>query len=384
VIQSIAVLTPLYVTGFWAIVFLSSSKKKNRAKFFLGFFMLIAFSLYMGHSLFFLANFDVYIHYDPVYITTSLLVYPMYYQYTRLLTVDSVFNSRYFFHYIPAFVMGILTVILHSVSHHQGNGHLEEYFRQSYQLNFDRSSGLFWNSLVYFFHRLVFAVQIILYFWKGYSLIKKHRERLLNYYSNQERRGIKWVSNIFISLVIVAILSSAFNIIGKFMFLNHPHILLIPSFLFSSMIFILGFLANGQDQIVREIELADSKESEFMVSNVRKEDDMELRLDELFRIEKIFLNPDLKIWDVSARLGTNRTYLSNYINKKYSVNFSRYVNRFRVDEAKNLMSSPDNRIYSLEVIGEKCGFGSYNNFIRVFREFENMTPSSFRDNPTAN
>jgi AraC-like DNA-binding protein len=34
--------------------------------------------------------------------------------------------------------------------------------------------------------------------------------------------------------------------------------------------------------------------------------------------------------------------------------------------------------YSLEVIGEKCGFGSYNNFIRVFREFEQMTPGRFR------
>ena len=377
-IQAIAVLTPLYVTGFWAIVFLSSSRKKNRAKFFLGFFMVVAFMLYLGHSLFFLENFESYILYDPIYIATTLLVYPMYYQYTRLLTADTNFDSRYFYHYIPAAVMGTLTLLLHSGNQMKDAAQLEEYFRQSYRLNMDFSSKLFWNSVVYLLQRLIFALQVILYFWGGYNLTKKYRERLLHFYSNQEHRGMKWISDIFISLVIVAILSSTFNIIGKFVFLKHPQVLMLPSFLFSSMIFILGFLANGQNQVVREIELADMRETEVMGYAAQKQDDLDARLDELFRIEKIYLNPDLKIWDVSSRLGTNRTYLSNFINKQYSMNFSRYVNRYRVEEAKNLMSSPENKHYSLEVIGERCGFGSTNNFIRVFREFENMPPSSFR------
>jgi len=98
----------------------------------------------------------------------------------------------------------------------------------------------------------------------------------------------------------------------------------------------------------------------------------------LFEEDKVYLNPDLNIWEVASLLGTNRTYLSGFINKTYNVNFSAFVNRYRVEEAKIVLAREEMDKYSLEVIGEKCGFGSYNNFIRVFREFEQMTPGRFR------
>ncbi len=378
-IQHIAVLTPLYVTGFWALVFLVSSLKKNRARNFLGFFMATAFLLYLGHSLFFLNIFDLYVHYDPVYIAASLLVYPMYFQYIRLLTLDTRWSARYLLHYIPAIGMGILGVILHQVSHVSVHEDIELYFRESYRLNFESDNSLFWNSMFYLAHRIIFAFQIIIYPTIGFLFIRNHKERLLNYYSNHESGSITWVSNIFISLVIMAILSSVFNVIGKFSFLHHENSLLIASLLFSSMIFIMGYLANGQNQIIREIVRADERESEILVDKVPGQDELNVRLTKLFENEKLHLTSDLKIWDVTARLGTNRTYLSNFINKNYAVNFSVFVNRYRVDEAKKLLSNMEGSLYSLEVVGEKCGFGSYNNFIRVFRELEQLTPGRYRD-----
>jgi len=377
--QYIAVLTPLYVTGFWALVFLVSPMKNNRARNFLGFFMATAFLLYLGHSLFFLNKFDLYVHYDPVYIGATLLVYPMYYQYIRLLTVDTRWSAKYLLHYIPAFAMGLLGVILHQISHVSIHDDVDHYLRESYRLNFGKDNYLFWNSLFYLTHRTIFAFQIILYFTIGFLYIRKHRERLLDYYSNQTSGSIAWVSNIFITLVFMAILSSVFNIIGKFSFLNHENSLLLPSMLFSITIFIMGYLANGQNQVIRDIVLADERESEILERIVAGQDELNDRLTKLFEIEKLHLNSDIKIWDVTARLGTNRTYLSNYINKNYAVNFSVFVNRYRVEEAKKFLANEEGTLYSLEVVGEKCGFGSYNNFIRVFREMEHETPGRYRD-----
>jgi AraC-like DNA-binding protein len=377
--QYIAVLTPLYVTGFWALVFLVSSMKENRARSFLGFFMAIAFLLYLGHSLFFLNKFDLYVHYDPIYITATLLVYPMYYQYIRLLTVDTRWSAKYLLHYIPAFVMGLLGVILHHVSHVSIHDNIELYLRESYRLNFGKDNYLVWNSLFYLVHRIFFALQIIIYFTMGILFIRSHRERLLDYYSNHKSGSIAWVSNIFITLVIMAVLSSVFNVIGKFSFLHHENSLLLPSMLFSITIFIMGYLANGQNQVIRDIVLADEKESEIPDRIVTGQDELNVRLTKLFKVEKLHLNSDLKIWDVTARLGTNRTYLSNYINKNYAVNFSVFVNRYRVEEAKKFLTNMEGSLYSLEVVGEKCGFGSYNNFIRVFREMEQVTPGRYRD-----
>lgn len=378
-IQAIAVLTPLYVCGFWALVFLNSSSKKNRARHFLGYFMAIAFLLYLGHSMFFIGRFDIYIQYDPVYVTTSLLVYPMYYQYIRLLTSDSRYLLKYLIHYIPAFLAGATSLYLHYRFMQTANVDIETYFRESYIISFDTSSPYFWNRVLYIFQRTVFAIQIFAYVIAGYLLIRKYHDRLVNFYSSHENRSMQWVNYVFLSLAAMAILSSVFNIIGKFAFLHHNYSLLIPSLLFSTMLFILGYLANGQNQIVREIELADEYDAEVLGITHYRPDNLDVKLRELFVRDKLHLNPDLKIWDITARLATNRTYLSNYINKHYGVNFSMFVNRYRVEEAKTLLGEKEGRLYSLEVIGEKCGFGSYNNFIRVFRELEGLTPGRYRD-----
>ena len=378
-IQEIAVLTPLYVCAFWGLVFLNSNKNKNRARYFLGFFMVAAFFLYLGHSLFFIGRFDLYIHYDPLYITTSLLVYPMYYQYIRLLTVDTRWNGKYLLHYIPALIIGISVFLLHQIVHNEIHFSNQQYFKESYNLSIDFTSPFFLNRLVYGFHRAIFLAQVVGYFFGGYFLIIKYRVQVKDYYSNFENRSMIWVNNILFTLAIVSALSFVFNIIGKFTFLQEEKLLLIPSMLFSGVIFLLGYLANGQNQVIREIVQSDLTESQSRVNAEPLNEKIDLKLRNLFTKEKIHLKPDLKIWDVTGMLGTNRTYLSNYINKNYGVNFSMFVNSFRVADAKQLLEEKEGSLYSLEVIGEKCGFGSYNNFIRVFRELENITPGRYRD-----
>jgi len=378
VIQSIAVLTPIYVTGFWLIVFLNSSIKKNKAKYFLGFFMMVAFVLYLGHSLFFLGQFEVYLFYDPVYLCSSLLVYPMYYQYVRLLTTDRQFNSTYLYHYIPAFIFGLVALILHRSADVGTSESIREYFKESYKVPSDYNNPLFTSQVVYLLHRLVFAGQVVTYFIGGIRLIRKYRAQILQFYSNNEFRNINWVYNIFISLVFTAILSFIFNVIGKFNLYDHDWGLLISSLLISSMLFLLGFLANEQNPVVQDLERKDREVLTAVIEEELPQGDFKKKIEKLFDEDKVYLNPDLNIWEVASLLGTNRTYLSGFINKTYNVNFSAFVNRYRVEEAKIVLAREEMDKYSLEVIGEKCGFGSYNNFIRVFREFEQMTPGRFR------
>lgn len=377
-IQAIAVLTPIYITGFWSIVFLNSSIKNNKAKYFLGFFMLVAFALYLGHSLFFLGHFDIYLFYDPVYICSSLLVYPMYYQYVRLLTTDRHFDVKYLYHYIPAIILGLIALILHISADIGHSEAIREYFRNSYKIPHDNNDPFFINQVIYIIQRLVFAGQVIFYFIAGIRLIQKYKLQILNFYSNNEFRDINWVYYIFISLVFTAILSSIFNVIGKFSLYNQEWGLLISSLLISSMLFVLGFLANEQNPVVQDLERKDREVVAEVTEEELPQGDFKKKIEKLFGEDKVYLNPDLNIWEVASLLGTNRTYLSGFINKTYCVNFSAFVNRYRVEEAKIVLAKEEMDKYSLEVIGEKCGFGSYNNFIRVFREFEQMTPGRFR------
>ena len=49
--------------------------------------------------------------------------------------------------------------------------------------------------------------------------------------------------------------------------------------------------------------------------------------------EKLFLNPELSLREVSAAIGSNMKYLSLYLNRNLGTSFYEYVNKFRVEEA---------------------------------------------------
>ena len=89
-----------------------------------------------------------------------------------------------------------------------------------------------------------------------------------------------------------------------------------------------------------------------------------------------YLNPALTIEEIARVLNTNRTYVSKLVNLYYGMTFRDYVNKKRLDYAKQLMTDePD---ASLEYIAVKSGFQSSTQFIRKFRETESITPTVWK------
>ncbi len=90
----------------------------------------------------------------------------------------------------------------------------------------------------------------------------------------------------------------------------------------------------------------------------------------------MYLDKDLTIFDVTEKLGTNRTYVSRIINNEFGLNFATFVNNFRVDHAKRLMH--ESKFTHLEEIAELSGFGSINSLYRAFLLKENISIPQFR------
>jgi len=97
-------------------------------------------------------------------------------------------------------------------------------------------------------------------------------------------------------------------------------------------------------------------------------------LEILMKQEKIYKDPLLSLLNLAHRLKTNTAYLSRIINDHYQVNFSTWVNRYRIEEAKKLL---DVREYSIEKIGQLSGFGSKSVFNKAFKLYLGCTPSSW-------
>lgn len=92
--------------------------------------------------------------------------------------------------------------------------------------------------------------------------------------------------------------------------------------------------------------------------------------------DKLYLNPKLHITDVASAINTNRTYLSNYLNKHLHTTFYDYVNAFRVEMACELLLNERNQ--TIEQIVEECGFNSHSTFNRSFFKIKQCSPSEYR------
>jgi YesN/AraC family two-component response regulator len=86
-------------------------------------------------------------------------------------------------------------------------------------------------------------------------------------------------------------------------------------------------------------------------------------------VEKPHLNSDLRITDLVDMLHVNRTYISSFINREYGLNFSGFINKYRIEEYNALKENPAySKISKLE-LAEMAGFNSYRSFQRTEKYF---------------
>ena len=116
-----------------------------------------------------------------------------------------------------------------------------------------------------------------------------------------------------------------------------------------------------------------SVESSPQTSDV--DEQMVADIHKAFEEDRIYLNPKLRLSDLAARIGTNRTYMSQYFNHTCEQSFYEYVNNYRVRHSMVLLSDTD---YTLEIIAEISGFNSLSTFRRAFILQNGCSPQQYR------
>jgi AraC-like DNA-binding protein len=95
---------------------------------------------------------------------------------------------------------------------------------------------------------------------------------------------------------------------------------------------------------------------------------------------KPYLKEDISIQTLAEMIGVNSHLLSQVINQFEHKNFFDFINSFRVEEAKKLLSSDKYEHYSAEGIGYECGFNTKATFYSTFKKYTGATPAEFRKN----
>ncbi|MDX2250332.1 MAG: AraC family transcriptional regulator [Bacteroidia bacterium] len=103
----------------------------------------------------------------------------------------------------------------------------------------------------------------------------------------------------------------------------------------------------------------------------------------LMEKEKLYLQPDLSLREVSQRLNLPNTLVSQVINTGLGQNFNQFVNTYRINAFRQAAQNPSFRHLSLLAIAMDCGFNSKATFNRVFKQTTGVSPRDFLSQHTS-
>ena len=109
-----------------------------------------------------------------------------------------------------------------------------------------------------------------------------------------------------------------------------------------------------------------------------KDDELMQRIYKLMDKEKPYLRSELKVSDIADKLNTSSRNISDCIKNTTDNTFANFINAYRIDFAKQLMSNqPDMKLSEVYL---RSGFANETTFFRIFKAVTGITPSEWKTN----
>jgi AraC-like DNA-binding protein len=136
---------------------------------------------------------------------------------------------------------------------------------------------------------------------------------------------------------------------------------------------------NSMHHSLPENEVSPQKNQNSGIK-AEKKTEIEQKLLVLMEEKKMFTDSLISVGKLSKLTGEPSYVISQVINEKMEVSFYDWIARYRVEEAKKLMSDPKTAQYTVEQIAEEVGYNSKSAFNKAFKKFSGQTPSDFKNN----
>ena len=336
---------PMLICFFWSIFFLLRFYRDGAEQRITGtirLFYLATTVLYTDHWLYFSGH-PSFIG-EWTYLIANLSVYPLYYAYLRALTRTKI-DYEVLLLLLPAAVVAILFPL---------------------------------NVPIHLAARICFAAQVIWVVIQGYRLIRHTQQRMDNTYTDDRSRLLRPAHILLYLFAITAAVSMILNVFGR-EFFTDSMLVCIPAVLMSILLFSLGYVAADTILPQETVEAVEPEEHNEPQTTEQTDELMHL-ISVVLREQRLFSNPNMTIQDLAQAVNSNRTYVSQCINRRTGLTFSQYIIRYRVEYAQSVLCDPSYQTdhEAVEAAMNLSGFTSIQTFYRVFKEVSGKTPVKYR------
>ena len=136
---------------------------------------------------------------------------------------------------------------------------------------------------------------------------------------------------------------------------------------------LIAWILFRTNRIRRTRELSSNESTEPVPASPSNQ--LMQRIEALMEEQRLYLNSDLKMGDVAAKLGVHQNEVSACINNCKGYSFSQFINGYRVTYAQQLLR--DHPEKKMAQVGLESGFANDTTFYRVFKSITGLTPSEW-------
>lgn len=211
-------------------------------------------------------------------------------------------------------------------------------------------------------------------------LVHRHRMHLRNEKSTiGTNENLGWVLFVSVFYFVFCLLSV---VVALLIFSNtidplSPHFFNYSMLLV--MIYVFGFYGLRQQTLAQELlnhQNTPSYPHSTLTENAKQS--IASKLTHYIEQEKPWLQSDFNMDALSAAVSVPKYQLTEVLNSHMGFNFFQFINMYRVEAVKKMLSDPKNN-FSIEAIGYECGFASKSAFYSVFKKITQKTPVEYRD-----
>lgn len=350
------------------------------------------------------ANYYVrYRHLIGVVWPFYFMYWPLLYFYVRELTLPKriEFSMRQYLHFLPALVSVLLFMPFYSMSTNEKVVDWALLYITPERMSLSKLNVLYGVPLL-------FGPQKIVYFILSYRLVRDYNSRIKQSFSSLEKISLSWLRTVLVFVFILFFVVTALPFFATSL-RTVREIRYFLYLLIAGFAFYFTFKTILQQEIFSRIEIANQAElirtEEGTVPDAapsspemppepngviskgkyqkslltdKRASEIAQQLIDLMNSLKPYLNPELTLMELAAKLSVSPHNLSQVFNCEIKKSFFDFVNEYRVGEAKKLLSSPQYSHYSILGIALDAGFNSKSAFYTAFGKHAGTTPSEFR------
>ena len=238
------------------------------------------------------------------------------------------------------------------------------------------------------FSYIVVHLQIVFYLLLSFLAVFKYKKLLLENFSNASLFNFNYLFQFLLILTFVDLVAMFKNV---FMFMDieeaYFRTQIATSFLALYAVIFIVLKALQNPQLFKGIDSSLLLAKDLQSDSLNDHDQLEsaeeklheiVKLKEFMKNEKPYLDPSLTLNNLGNQLSINPKDLSILINKYIGQHFFDFVNNYRIENAMELLTDPNNHdLTVLEVLYE-VGFNSKSSFNTAFKKHTGFTPTEYR------